>query len=237
MAKSRQSELGRGGAPRIAIVHTSFLAVESFTQLFEELAPEIVVHHIVDDSLLPEVVAAGCVTDAAHSRLCDLFKAAEKSGADVIFSQCSSVGEVADAAAALVDIPIVKVDAEMARVACLTGERVAIAATLGSTLAPTERLIAATAAALGTRAEIHSTLVEGAFERLEAGDRAGHNQRVGDAIRRLAAEADVVVCAQGSMAAALPEIGDVGVPVLTSPRLGAESALRTLREVRSLREA
>ena len=39
--------------PRIAIVHTSFLAVESFTQLFHELAPDVRVHHIVDDSVLP----------------------------------------------------------------------------------------------------------------------------------------------------------------------------------------
>ena len=96
---------GSGQAPRIAIVHTSFLAVESFSQLFEELAPDILVRHIVDDSLLPEVIEAGCVNDSVHSRLCDLFRAAGKSGADLIFSQCSSVGEVADAAAALYNKP------------------------------------------------------------------------------------------------------------------------------------
>ena len=218
-------------APCIAIVHTSFLAVESFTQLFKEIAPDVRVRHIVDDSLLPEVVEAGCVTEAAHDRLCDLFRVAEKSGADLIFSQCSSVGEVADAAAELVNVPVVKVDAEMARVACEAGDRIAVVATLGSTLAPTGRLIEASAARRGKRVELRSVLIDDAFELLEAGDRAGHNQRVVEAIRKLAPEVDVVVCAQGSMAAVLPELGDVGVPVLTSPRLGVESAVRILRDV------
>ena len=214
----------------IAIVHTSFLAVEAFTQLFHELAPDVCVRHIVDDSLLPEVVEAGCVTQAVHSRLCGLFKVAEESGADLIFSQCSSVGEVADAAAKSLNVPIVKVDAEMARVACESGDRIGVAATLGSTLAPTGRLIETTAARIGKRVELESVLIDGAFALLSSGDRAGHNQRVSHAIRTLAAKVDVVVCAQGSMAAVLAELGDVGVPVLTSPRLGVESAVRILRE-------
>lgn len=216
-------------APRIAIIHTSLLAVESFTRLFDELAPDVCVRHIIDDSLLPEVMEAGCVTEAVHSRLCDLFRVAEKSGADLIFSQCSSVGEVADAAAELVTVPVVKVDEAMARVACETGERIGIAATLETTLAPTRRLIETTAARVGRRVRIQSVLIEGAFSRLEFGDREGHNQLVVDAIRKLAADVDVVVCAQGSMAAVLPALGDVGVPVLTSPRLGVESAVQRLR--------
>jgi aspartate/glutamate racemase len=218
-------------ASRVAIIHTSFLAVESFTQLFHELAPDVCVRHVVDDSLLPEVMEAGGVTEAVHSRLCDLFRVAEKSGVDLIFSQCSSVGEVADAAAALVKVPVVKVDEAMARRACETGDRIGVAATLGTTLAPTRRLIEQTASRVGKPVRLQSVLIEGAFARLEAGDRAGHNQLVVDAIRELATEVDVVVCAQGTMAAVLPELGDVGVPVLTSPRLGVEHAVRVLREV------
>ncbi len=218
-----------GEAPHIAIVHTSLLAVESLTQLFHEVAPDVRVRHIVDDSLLPEVMEAGCVTDAVRSRMCDLFLVAEKSGAGLIFSQCSSVGEVADAAAKLVKIPVVKVDEAMARVACETGDRIGVAATLGSTLAPTQRLIEATAARLGKRVHVQSLLIEDAFARLEAGDREGHNQLVADAVSQLAAEVDVVVCAQGSMATAVAELGDIAAPVLTSPRLGVESAVKILR--------
>ena len=217
-------------APKVAIVHTRLLAVESFTRLFNELAPNAQLHHLVDDSLLPEVIQAGRVTKSVHERLCDLFRVAEKSGADLIFSQCSSVGEVADAAAEFVDVPIVKVDEEMAEVACETGVRIGVAATLGSTLAPTGRLIEATAARLGKPVELRTRLIEHAFAALESGDRAGHNERVAQAIRQLATEVDVVVCAQGTMAAVLPELGELAAPVLTSPRLGVERAVRILRE-------
>lgn len=218
-----------GEPPRIAIVHTSFLAVESFGELFRDLAPDVCVRHVVDDSLLPEVIAQGAVTPAVRSRLLDLFQVAATSGADLIFSQCSSVGEVADAANLLVDIPIVKVDEAMAERACEAGPRIGVAATLGSTLLPTRRLIESTAARMNKRALLRCELIEGAFALLESGDRAAHNALVAQALQELAREVDVVVCAQGSMAAVLPALGDLGVPVLTSPRLGVEHALRVLR--------
>jgi Asp/Glu/hydantoin racemase len=216
-------------SPGIAIVHTSFLAVASFGQLFRELAPGLSVRHVVDDSLLPEVIAEGEVTPAVRKRLLALFQVAEKSGAELIFSQCSSVGEVADAARALVDVPIVKVDEEMAERACDGGRRIGVAATLGSTLLPTRRLIESTAARMNKRVEVTCDLVEGAFGLLESGNTAAHNARVAEALQKLASQVDVVVCAQGSMAAVLSELGDLGVPVLTSPRLGVERALRILR--------
>jgi hypothetical protein len=50
-----------------------------------------------------------------------------------------------------------------------------------------------------------------------------------DAIRKLAEEVDVVVCAQGSMVAILPDLGPTKVPVLTSPKLGVDSAATFLR--------
>ena len=76
---------------------------------------------------------------------------------------------------------------------------------------------------------LRSVLIDGAFELLESGDREGHNRLVSAALRKLASDVDVVVCAQGSMAAVLPELGDLAVPVLTSPRLGVQSALEILR--------
>lgn len=50
-----------------------------------------------------------------------------------------------------------------------------------------------------------------------------------EAIHRLVEEVDVVVCAQGSMTALLPDLGETSVPVLTSPRLGVQETLDRLR--------
>jgi len=41
----------------------------------------------------------------------------------------------------------------------------------------------------------------------------------------------VVVCAQGSMVAILPALGETAVPVLTSPRAGVTHAVEELRKI------
>ena len=68
------------------------------------------------------------------------------------------------------------------------------------------------------------------IDHLIAGDRAKHNQMVLDAIRDLARRTDVIVCAQGSMMAIVPDLGPTPVPVLTSPRLGVQSAAEWLEK-------
>jgi Asp/Glu/hydantoin racemase len=175
------------------------------------------------------VLANGGVTEAVKDRLCAYYKAAELSGASMIFNQCSSVGEAADLAASSVRIPVVKVDSRMAEEACRIGRRVGVVATLETTLGPTCRLVEGTARRLGAKIEVTRCLVGGAFDILVGGDRARHNKMVIAAIRELAAKVDVVVCAQGSMVAILPDLGDVGVPVLTSPRLGVQHAGELLK--------
>src|SRR5262245_2650681 len=216
--------------PVVCLVHTSFVSVTQLTELFAELAPQAQVRHIVDDTLLPEVLANGGVTPRVRSRMCEYYKAAELAGADLIFNQCSSVGEVADLAATMVTIPVIKVDARMAEVACRTGRRIGVVATLETTLGPTCRLIESTASRLAIPVQLTRCLVEGAFERLIGGDRAKHNQMVLDAIRDLAQRCDVIVCAQGSMMAIVPDLGPTPVPVLTSPRMGVQSAAEWLQQ-------
>jgi len=215
----------------VFIIHTSGVSVDHLNQLFAELAPEVVVRNIIDDSLLPEVLSNGGVTPGVRRRICAYAVQAESAGADLIFNQCSSVGEAADIAAKLVKVPMVKVDEKMAEVACKTGKRIGVVATLQTTLGPTVRLIKNTAKRLGKDIEVTEKLCEGAFDRLIAGDRKTHNQMVINAIQELAKEVDVVVCAQGSMVALLPDLGETPVPVLTSPRLGVERAVEVLSSI------
>jgi aspartate/glutamate racemase len=223
------------GSPAVFIVHTSDVSVADLNGLFGELAPDAVVRNIVDDSLLPEVLANGGVTDGVTSRLTEYYLAAEAAGADLVFNQCSSVGQVADDAASKLGVPLVRVDRAMAQQAVATGDRIGVIATLGTTLKPTCALVRGTAAEAGKAIEIEEHLVEGAFDLLRAGDRAGHNRAVIDGIKDLAQRVDVVVCAQGSMAALLDELGDgeVAVPVLTSPRAGVEQAVEVLSRSRA----
>jgi hypothetical protein len=116
----------------------------------------------------------------------------------------------------------------MARVACEAGTRVGVVATLETTLAPTSALIENTARSMARQIALEPVLVEGAFDDLRAGKLALHNQKVVEAVRALASRVDVVVCAQGSMAAIEPLLGETSVSVLTSPRLGVGHAIDVL---------
>jgi hypothetical protein len=75
--------------------------------------------------------------------------------------------------------------------------------------------------------EFSSEVIEGAFAAVAGGDRETHDRLVAAAIERGAAEADVIVLAQASMASAADAV-TVDVPVLTSPRLGVERLAASL---------
>lgn len=213
----------------VCIIHTNRLAGGDLTRLFNEMAPDVTVRNIIDDSMLPEVLAAGGVTPGVLQRYCRYAALAEELGADLIFNQCSSVGEAADIARGFVHVPIVKIDERMAEVACHTGSRIGVVATAASTMGPTSRLISRTAERLGTPVTLVQELRTDAFERMLAGDRKGHNELLLGTIRDLYGRVDVVVCAQGSMLALKPELGETSVPVLMSPPIGVAHAVEVLR--------
>ena len=216
---------------KVVIIHTSNVSVKDLNNLFAELAPEVCVRNIIDDSLLAEVLENGGVTTAVKKRICAYALQAEVAGADLIFNQCSSVGEAADIAAELVNVPFVKIDEKMAEVACKTAEKIGVIATLQTTLGPTVRLVKRTAEKLNKEIQITEKLCEGAFDLLRSGDIKTHNKMVIKGIKELTKKVDVIVCAQGSMVPLLDELGETPIPVLTSPRLGVERAVEVLKKI------
>ena len=148
----------------VFIIHTSSVSVGDLSALFAEMAPGVVVRHIIDDSLLPEVLANGGVTPGVTRRLCQYAVQAESAGATLIFNQCSSVGEVADIAAKMVKVPLVKVDERMAETACRTGSRIGVVATLPTTMGPTVRLIKRMAEKLGFKFVASGPLVRSSYK-------------------------------------------------------------------------
>jgi hypothetical protein len=102
-------------------------------------------------------------------------------------------------------------------------------ATLPTTLRPTVDLMAATAAHEGRAVEVRKILVAGAYEALLAGDVAGHDDRIADALAQAAAMSDVVVLAQASMARAVPRLPVADQPkVLASPPFAVADVVRVL---------
>ncbi|MEB0056747.1 MULTISPECIES: aspartate/glutamate racemase family protein [unclassified Variovorax] len=213
----------------VAVVHTGPATVQPIKQQFQELLPDVRVINIVDDSLLNDVIAAGHLTEAVAGRILTYMQEGQKMGAVAILNACSSVGEAATAARAGLSIPVVKIDERMAERAVALGPRIGVVATVRTTLEPTIRLIRAKAEETGQQIEISEGLAEGAFQALLEGKTEAHDEVVRRTILSLVDKVDVIVLAQASMARLTSSLGDLKVPVLSSPRSGVE-AVRALLE-------
>ena len=205
---------------RLAIIHTTSATVDSMKNLAAEMLPGYELVNFVDDSILPQLGQSGGNLAEVEERLIHYARFAEQVGADVILEACSSVGEVVTKMQSAVAIPIVRIDEAMAEQAVQRGDRLGVAATLPTTLQPTSRLLQAKAQMAGKQVEVKPLLIAGAYQKLMAGDREGHDNLLVENLEELARTVDVVVLAQASMARVLPRLSDADQEkILVSPRL------------------
>ncbi|MDF1605774.1 aspartate/glutamate racemase family protein [Nocardioides sp. YIM 152315] len=213
------------------LLHTVPALADTFQGRLTGLEPGLVLTHVADPSLLARAIDVG-VDEVVRDRVRTHVRHLVGGGAEAVLVTCSSIGEAAEAVGADVGVPVVRVDEAMAeeavRTAAAAGGRVAVLATLWSTLGPTERLLQRMAArheAVTVTAEV----VAGAAVARGAGDLARHDALVADAVRSAVGGADVVVLAQASMAAALGDAAALDVPVLESVSTGARRFVEVVR--------
>jgi aspartate/glutamate racemase len=209
---------------RLAVLHTVGFLAEMFRTLLKQHLPELKSFHMVDESILQDLVREGKLTPRLVRRLAAQAVLASEAGADLILFTCSSTSPAVDTARALVEIPILKIDDPLAAKAVEQGERIGLVATAETTLKPSVKLIEAHAARLGKPVQVKAVLETAAFQAVLTGDTAGHDRIVKQAVTRLAGDNEVVVLAQASMAHLAEEMQDsLAVPVLASPRLCMEA--------------
>lgn len=183
----------------------------------------------MDPTILEEVKQAGYVTPGAAARLIGMYMESIGQGADAVLNICSSVGEVADSVrltAEYIGVPIVRIDEEMCREAVRRGERIAVLATLRSTLEPTVNTVKRAARSMGRQVQVVEGLADGAFGL----DREQFKEMLIGEARKVKDKADVIVLAQGSMAYVEEDITkEVGIPTLSSPRFGAIELKKALQ--------
>jgi Asp/Glu/hydantoin racemase len=199
---------------RIAFLHTGAVVIAPVAELAREHLGDATTINYLDDRIVADLgdpERAASVPD----RITDLVSAARSAGADIVLLTCSSISHLAAPTAERVGIPVLRIDEAMADEAVAIGSRIAVLATLETTLTPTTALLRERAALAGADAEISSEVVPGAFAAVASGDRDTHDRLVSAAIERAAGSVDVVVLAQASMASAAGAVR-VDVPVLTS---------------------
>ena len=208
---------------KVTAVHTAMALVTPLTEIFKTYMPEVKLNHIADDSLIQEVIANNGVTPAVRRRLLSYYNAAADAGADMVFNTCSSVGDIADLGKDIAPIPVFRIDYPMAAKAVAEASRIGVISTLSTTLDPTRRLLERAAKEQGREVTLVDGLAQGAFQAGQSGDSQTHDRLIAEAAGRIAAEVDLFVLAQGSMARMEQRLADItGKPVLSSPVLGVK---------------
>jgi Asp/Glu/hydantoin racemase len=203
--------------PRIALIHATPVAIEPIKEALAAAWPEAEAINILEDSLSPDLAAAGELTEGLTERIVDLARYARKIGSNGILYTCSSFGPAIEKAAGLMDIPVLKPNEAMFEAAISRGGRTAMIATFKPAQASMEVEFREEAKRLSPQATITTFVVEPAMTALRAGDAETHNRLVAEQARELA-DFDAIVLAHFSTSRAAVAVRSVtDIPVLTSP--------------------
>jgi Asp/Glu/hydantoin racemase len=215
---------------KLGFVHTGVAIADMFKPMIAKHLPGISSFHIVDDSLIQDLLKSGRLSPPILRRFCRQVELAEEAGAELIMVTCSSIAPAVDVARKMVDVPVMKVDEPMAEKAVSLSNQIGVLATAKTTMEPSVKLIEQKAAEIGKQIEVKAILSADAFDCFLRGHMDEHDRIVKAAASELRDKVGVVVLAQASMghlAGAIQEI--TGVPVLTSPPLAMDALVNRVK--------
>ena len=209
-------------------VNSNHVLFDITNELFEEHCAGHKLVQINDGDMIKQVIANNGVTPHIRRTLYRIFSVAQDCGADAILNICSSVGQAAEDAAKLVDIPVYRIDRPMAEKAVELTSDVGVLATVATTLGPTSEIIRRCGNEVNKTMNVSENLAKGAFEKLMDGEREAHDKILMETALKVAETADVIVFAQATMARLAPAVMEkTGKTVLTS----FESGMRGLADL------
>jgi Asp/Glu/hydantoin racemase len=214
---------------RIAFIHTVAMLVDRFRPRFQVELPEADCFHMLDESVLQDLIRSG-PSAAITRRVTGLATLAADAGADLVVFTCSSTSPAIDTARQVVSVPILKIDDPLYAKAASSDGRVGLLCTTASTMSPSRSLLAAHAREAGRRIDAESLLCSAAFDALTSGRRDLHDRLVTEAAAALAPRVDRIVLAQASLAhLAGPLAAQLRLPVLASPDLLVQDVISRVR--------
>ena len=219
--------------PIITMIHTVFPIVDNLKAIFaKKLGNQSVkIYNIVDDSILPRIVAAGGLSSGIISTVYQHISSAEKMGSDLILVTCSSISEVVDIISPLVSVPVIKIDDAMTDEAVkLAVDSLGVIATIETTLNPTINQLKKKMVKAGKEIKIVPLLCSDAYKALiNENNPKKHDLLLYEAIEEIIEDVDAIVLAQVSMARLLPRLEKfTNKPILSSMQSGVERAINIL---------
>ena len=209
---------------KIAYIYTGAGLMKTIPQTFSDVLGECEYDNFLDEEALNMIIREGKVTDEINERIQKLYDRAAEEKPDVIVCTCSSIGETCSEAAERLSVPVVRIDEAMAEKAVAAGKRIAVMATLESTVDPTCRLIERVADEQGKEVTVSKIVMKDVLQMLFTGKIREALGRVVEEAKRAEAEADVLLLAQASLDSAKAFLEKAcSIPVFSSPGLCAES--------------
>lgn len=206
---------------RLFLLHTMPFVLNTISAPLErellEKHPDVEIQTMLDTSLLADTMAAGRVTPVTAARLLNYVREAERAGASMLLLTCTSMGQGMAHVKEFSSLPTLCITDPLVAEALDLGRRIGIIGTVPTSPAQIVEPLMAEADRRGIPRDsitVVIDVVEAAFQARKAGDTAGHDRIVSEAIMKMAGanELDAIVLAQASMTGTVHD--DPGIPVL-----------------------
>ena len=214
----------------ISFLHTAEIHIATFSKLMDDHAPNLLVRHDVNSTLLDQAQTKG-IHPALESKIRAAMQSAASTGAKVVVCTCSTIGGIAEQAATKNQFGSMRIDRAMADKAVKLGQNILIVAALQSTLEPTQNLLNSSAKRAGLSPSIDLLLINDAWHFFENNEHTLYLQTIAKALKNLQKQYDVIVLAQASMAGVIAYCQDVTMPIISSPKIGVLSAIKAYNNI------
>ena len=209
-------------APTVALIHAVLPAIAPMREAVAAELPHARVINLLDEGLLSEVERRGGLTPECVERLATQIGLAIEAGAAGVLLTCTAYSNVvAEMQSRFAPRPVLAVDQVMVDTAVERASRIGVLATVPAGLEQQTQMLERAARERGKTITIIGSLHPQAMAALQRGDGEAHDRILREAFVALAPRVELVLLAQASMARAAQGLPDLGVPVLTSPRLAA----------------
>ena len=201
--------------------HTTPATPEPMKKVFQERYPDVQLVTILDDGILPEVIANdGIPTRAITKRLVEYGGMAQDQGASVFVCMCTTLGVAVREAQKAISMPMITIDVPMLKEAVMSGEKIRMLITFPPTEKTSKAACLAFAEDCNKSVDVEVVIVEGAREALNQGSKELHDELIVKKAHEIAGGYDVLVFAQVTMLDAAKCCEDLPIPVLTSVESG-----------------
>lgn len=208
---------------KIGLVHATMNSVQPILHAFYTHHPSVDLINVMDEGLIWELNRTNEITQDMTRRLIDIASKAETAGADAILLTCSSFSPNVEGFKHLFSVPIISSDESMLNEAVKIGGKIGVVATVAKAGPTTTNLLYETAEKQGKNIDVETVVITDAFQALQKGNQAKHDEMIHAEIDKLSSHCDVVLLAQYSMARAMDSYERGKTPILTGPEVSANA--------------